>query len=258
LKRLPLLDLLCREYPQQERERLFALIMCRKVIVDGGRIANPKELVRIDATISFAEDEFVSRGGKKLDHALTSWGIDVSAKSFIDAGASTGGFTHCLLSHGAERVYSVDVGYNQLSYLLRTDPRVVVMEQTNIMHVKDLVALVDAAVADLSFRSISGAASHIIGQTKEKWLIALIKPQFELQQDDPTFDGVIKDDAVIITVLMRVFSQLAEEGIGISKFIASPILGAKGNREYLALLEGSGADTMDLDEFSHLIKHLIK
>ncbi len=257
MKRLPLLDLLCREYPDDERERLFALIMCRKVIVDGGRIANPKELVRVDAQITLADEQFVSRGGKKLEHALSCWKIDVEGKSFIDAGASTGGFSHCLISHGAKRVYSVDVGYNQLSYQLRTDSRIVVMEQTNIMHVNDLDPQPDAAVADLSFRSISGAASHILGQTKERWLIALIKPQFELQQDDPTFDGVIKDDSVISLVLLRVFSQLQEEGIFISKFIASPILGTKGNREYLALLKDTDSDALDLEEFSHIIKALI-
>ncbi len=256
MKRIPLLDLLCSRYPDQERERLMARIMCRDVMVDGGRIANPKEKVRLDAEVAFLDEAFVSRGGRKLEHALDVFGVAVDGKVFIDAGASTGGFTHCLLSRGAGMVYAVDVGYNQLAYQLRTDSRVVVMEQTNIMHVSGLEPVPDAAVADLSFRSISGAASHILSQVTEQWMIALIKPQFELQQEIPSFDGVIRDTSVVSRVLLKTFTQLSEEGVGVAGITESPILGTKGNREYLALLKPSGAQTLSAAGFSQHITSL--
>lgn len=219
-----------------ERERLLALVLCRDVLVNGGRITDPRELVSFDDVIDIREGGYVSRGGIKLQHALDTWRVDVKDKVFIDAGASTGGFTHCLLDYGARRVYSVDVGYNQLSYQLRRDPRVVVMEQTNIMAVEDLDPAPHAAVADLSFRSIGGAAPHILSQTTEHWLIALIKPQFELQHELPTFDGVVRDAAVQRTILKKVSTALYEEGVGVERITASPIPGKKGNREFLALL----------------------
>ncbi len=236
MKRLSLLDLLCRRYPERDRERLLALILCRDVIVDGGRIVDPRESVSFDAHIEIHEDSFVSRGGVKLQYALDLWNVTIQDKVFIDAGSSTGGFTDCLLQHGAKHIYAVDVGYNQLAYQLRRDDRVTVMEQTNIMHVSGLDPMPDAAVADLSFRSIGGAASHIIEQTQEGWMIALIKPQFELQHEIISFDGVIRDTSVVEKTMLKVFSILQDEGVGMERFVSSPIRGAKGNREYLAML----------------------
>ncbi|MCF7940964.1 MAG: TlyA family RNA methyltransferase [Spirochaetia bacterium] len=233
-RRRALLQLLCERYPDIERERLLAMIMCRDVAVDGGRITDPRLPVAVDALIELHEGGYVSRGGIKLQHAIRTWDLEIRGNVFLDAGASTGGFTDALLQHGARAVYAVDVGYNQLAYSLRSDRRVTSMEQTNIMHVDGLEPAPAAAVADLSFRSISGAASHILGMCTLGWMVALIKPQFELNHELTEFDGVIRDPEDVQRVMMKVFAQLKEEGVGVVSCIRSPIRGAKGNVEYLA------------------------
>ncbi len=237
MKTLPLLELLVRRYPDIPRDSLYRNILCREVVVDGGRITNPRESVRDNTFVEIVQEPYVSRGGVKLEYALDSWGITAEGKVFLDAGASSGGFTDCLLSNGALKVFAVDVGYNQLDYRLRTDPRVAVMEKTNIMQVQALDPIPDAAAADLSFRSISGAARKILSLTREKWLIALIKPQFELEYPPADFTGVITDEHLLRNVLQRTVIKLQQEHAGVVKLLQSPIPGRKGNREFLALIE---------------------
>ena len=236
MKSQPLLELLAEKYPNIPKERLYSYILCREVSVNGGRIANPKELVSKTAELEIVQDTYVSRGGVKLKHALQEWGISPAGKIMIDAGSSTGGFTDCLLQEGAHRIYSVDVGYNQLDYKLRKHPKVVVMERTNIMEVGELDPRPHAAVADLSFRSIRGAAGKILSLTRESWMIALIKPQFEIDTYVQDFNGVVSNDELLLEILTVTCTELAEEGAGVVRIAASPILGRKGNREFLALI----------------------
>ena len=235
-KSLPLLELLFKKYPDIPKERLYSYILCREVSVNGGRIANPKERVPITAVLEIVRDKYVSRGGVKLNHALLEWGISPAEKIMIDAGSSTGGFTDCLLQEGALRVYAVDVGYNQLDYSLRTHPKVVVMERTNIMEIGELDPRPHAAVADLSFRSIRGAAEKILSLTREAWMIALIKPQFEIDSYIQDFNGIVSNNELLFEILTATCSELSEEGAGVVRIVASPILGRKGNREFLALI----------------------
>jgi 23S rRNA (cytidine1920-2'-O)/16S rRNA (cytidine1409-2'-O)-methyltransferase len=236
MKSLPLLELLTKNYPDIPKERLYSYILCREVSVNGGRIANPKERVPLSAVLKIVRDTYVSRGGVKLKHALLKWGISPAEKVMVDAGSSTGGFTDCLLQEGALKVYAVDVGYNQIDYSLRTHPKVIVMEKTNIMEVGELDPRPHAAVADLSFRSIRGAAEKILSLTREAWMIALIKPQFEIDTYVEDFNGVVTNDELLLEILIATCTELDEEGAGVVRLAASPVLGRKGNREFLALI----------------------
>jgi 23S rRNA (cytidine1920-2'-O)/16S rRNA (cytidine1409-2'-O)-methyltransferase len=231
-----LLELLTEKYPDIPKERLYSYILCREVSVNGGRIINPKERIPVNASLEIVRNTYVSRGGVKLKHALLEWGISPDGKVMIDAGSSTGGFTDCLLQEGALKVYAVDVGYNQLDYSLRTHSKVVVMERTNIMAVDELDPRPHAAVADLSFRSIRGAAEKILSLTREAWMIALIKPQFEIDSYVQDFNGVVSDDELLLEILTATCTELDDEGAGVVCIAASPILGRKGNREFLALI----------------------
>ncbi|MDA3835741.1 MAG: TlyA family RNA methyltransferase, partial [Spirochaetales bacterium] len=169
------------------------------------------------------------------------WDICAEGKIFLDAGASTGGFTDCLLQHGAAHVFSVDVGWNQLNYKLRSNPKVTVMEKTNIMLVDQLDPVPYAAVADLSFRSLTGAANHLLSLTAKPLLVALIKPQFETNRELTEFNGVVESTAVRHAIVKKTLHLLKEEGVAVSRLTASPILGRKGNREYFALLTRPGS-----------------
>ncbi|HZJ88137.1 MAG TPA: TlyA family RNA methyltransferase [Sphaerochaeta sp.] len=235
---LMLVHALRAAYPAYSHDELTAFIVCRRVLVDGEVVTDPKRSVARTATLTITlEQPYVSRGGEKLASALSAFAVPVESLIFLDAGASTGGFTDCLLRHGAHQVHAVDVGYNQLDYRLRSDERVVVHERTNIMHLSELDPQPDAAVCDLSFRSIRKAASHILSLCKSgAYLIALIKPQFEISQEEPTFDGVIRDEALLKEVLEAVLTDLITEGLGVHDLMESPITGAKGNTEYLVLL----------------------
>ena len=171
----------------------------------------------------------------------------------LDAGSSTGGFTDCLLQNGAKAVHSVDVGFNLLDFKIRNDSRVVVHEKQNIMTLakEDLVPAPRAAVADLSFRSIKGAASHILDLVGDTWLIALIKPQFEVPKWQENFFGVIEDPDLMKQTLTNVYENLQQDGVGILRATVSPIKGHKGNTEFLALLEkkSEGKDYLSCEEF---------
>lgn len=240
-----LLQALRQRFTDQSSDQLTAKVVCRKVRVDGEVVTDPKQPIAKDAQIEIDEEEqYVSRGGYKLEGALAAFSLDVRDLTLLDAGSSTGGFTDCLLRSGAAVVHAVDVGYNQLDYRLRTDDRVIVHERTNIMDVSELSPQPDAAVCDLSFRSIVGAASHILSLCKEgAFLVALIKPQFETPKGMAGFDGVIREREVLTHVIDDVLAALIEEGVGIVALAKSPITGAKGNIELFALLQRTqGAD----------------
>ena len=192
------------------------------------------------------EKRFVSRGGVKLEYALLRCGFSVEGKVVLDAGASTGGFTDCVLQHGAVHVHAVDVGTNQLAYPLRMDPRVTVHEKTNIMTAAPFEPVPDVAVADISFRSLRRAAARILDFTSESRALVLAKPQFEWPKSDTSFNGVLTNPSDIRKVLFELSEDLSAEDVRLTDVIASPLTGRKGNREFFLLVErGSPVNVSD-------------
>jgi 23S rRNA (cytidine1920-2'-O)/16S rRNA (cytidine1409-2'-O)-methyltransferase len=226
----------------QSRHRAQGLILAGEVLVDGKRLVKAGTLVSEDAVIKIAGKEipYVSRGGVKLEAALGEFEIDVTGWKCLDVGASTGGFTDCLLQHGAAHVTAVDVGYGQLNWKLRSDPRVKVIERTNIRHLGTgaMGELVDLACIDVSFISLKIVIPAVLKFLKRPGLIVcLIKPQFEVGKGLVAKGGVVRDPGLhqaVIEDLTKAFSALGLQQLGI---IPSPILGPKGNQEYLAYLK---------------------
>ncbi len=223
------------------RQRARALIMAGKVMA-GGRICDkPGTPVPVDAAIEVRGEEiaYVSRGGLKLAAALDALALRIEDWTCLDVGASTGGFTDCLLQHGAGRVYAVDVGYGQLAWKLRMDPRVVVIERTNIRHLDDaaLPEPVDLVTIDTSFislRIVVPAALRFLRPGGK--VLALIKPQFEVGRGQVGKGGVVRDPALHRTVIEDLCAFFTGLGLTVDGVLPSPILGPKGNREFLVAL----------------------
>lgn len=196
---------------------------------------------------------FVSRGGEKLDGALDAFGIDVAGMRALDAGASTGGFTHCLLERGALSVVAVDVAYGQLAWTLRNDPRVVVLERTNVRALEPAAigGPVDLTVADLAFISLRTVATALVSCTKDAGsLVLMVKPQFELARHEVPRGGVVADPELWREACRRVARAYGEQGCGLRAAVASGLTGPKGNREFfLHLLTGApgGGDDALID-----------
>ena len=226
------------------RERAKAAVMSGAVCVNGNRAVKPGLQVDDGAVIDVrAADEYVSRGGQKLEKAIESFGVSPEGKVCIDCGASTGGFTDCLLRHGAKLVYAVDVGYGQLAWSIRTDSRVITMERTNIRYVTPemLDTVPELAVADLSFISLKLVLPVLSGLIAEKGeALCLIKPQFEAGRERVGSKGVVRDRETHRDVLNE-FSQNAEKsGFSLKGLTFSPVKGPKGNIEFLGWLCRSG------------------
>jgi 23S rRNA (cytidine1920-2'-O)/16S rRNA (cytidine1409-2'-O)-methyltransferase len=227
------------------RQRGQALIMAGKVLVDGVVVDKPGTSVSIDADISVKgrDQAYVSRGGLKLAGALESLKISVQDLVCLDIGASTGGFTDCLLQHGAAKVYAVDVGYGQLAWRLRQDDRVVVIERTNIryMPADRIPEAADLATIDVSFISLRLVVPAVLKFLKSGGqILALIKPQFEVGRAKVGKGGVVKDAALresVIKGLIEFFHQL---GLTCGPVVASCVLGPKGNQEYILPLMMQG------------------
>ncbi len=215
-----------------------ALIMAGKVVVAGKPVIKPGTLVNKEAAITILKPPpFVSRGGVKLDYALNHFQLDVSDKVVTDIGASTGGFTDCLLKRGASRVYAIDVGYGQLDYRLRQDSRVVVMERVNARYPIPLPEKVALATLDLSFISVEKIIPSVAKLLKDSGhLLVLIKPQFEARRPEVGKGGVIKQPIVHARVLGRFIAWVTGYGFRLGGLVASPILGAAGNKEFFVLL----------------------
>ncbi|MFP4509292.1 MAG: TlyA family RNA methyltransferase [Spirochaetaceae bacterium] len=241
-KQRALLDRMADVYPEAERERLMAAVVCGDIRVNGEKCRNPKARVPADAVIEWVPRRPVGRGYDKLGTAIDAFAVDCRDKIIIDAGSSTGGFTQRLLAEDARRVYAVDVGNNQLAWQIRDDTRVVVMERTNILHLSrhDFPEPPDFSVCDLSFRSLRHAAAHIAGLTAQRRVIALAKPQFEGASGD-TFDGVV-DDADGKTLIDALVSHLEEEGLTCRGRVPSALRGRKGNLEYFLDLVKTGRE----------------
>ena len=216
-----------------------SLIMAGEVVVEGKATIKPGTLVDEEAVITVREPPpFVSRGGIKLEYALGQFQLDVSAKIVVDIGASTGGFTDCLLKRGASRVYAVDVGYGQLDYRLRQDSRVVVMERVNARYSIPLPEKVDLATMDLSFISVKKVIPSVAELLKDEgYLLVLIKPQFEARREEVGKRGVIKEPLVHATVLGRFIAWMVEHNLRLKGLVESPIRGSSGNREFFVLLQ---------------------
>ena len=223
----------------ESREQAQVLIMEGMVFSPAGRVLKPSSLFPNDTDFEVkGRLPFVSRGGVKLAHALDTWGVSVDGLSVLDVGASTGGFTDCLLQRGAARVCALDVGHGQLAYRIRTDPRVTVMEKVNARHPFEVPYPADLAVMDVSFISLTMVLPEISKNVKPgSPILTLVKPQFEAKREDVGRGGVIKDPKVHAQVLGRVINWAVDAGFRLRNICPSPILGDAGNREFFMLLE---------------------
>jgi 23S rRNA (cytidine1920-2'-O)/16S rRNA (cytidine1409-2'-O)-methyltransferase len=224
----------------QSRDAAIRMILAGKVKSNGAIVDKPSRVIPIDAVIEIigASQPFVSRGGEKLEEALDSGSIDPRGLICLDVGCSTGGFTDCLLQRGAARVYAVDVGYGQFDWRLRQDPRVVLIERTNIRHMpaSAIPEPVDLAVIDVSFISLTKVLPPITRFLHvPARVIALIKPQFEVGKGQVGRGGVVRDDAQRAEAAQRVVRFAEDMGLWTIGIVASPIKGKKGNQEILAI-----------------------
>ena len=236
----------------ESRERAKTTIMSGLVYVNGQKADKPGMPVDPEAKIEVRGDAlpFVSRGGYKLDKALKVFPVDPKGKTCIDCGASTGGFTDVLLQHGAQKVYSVDVGYGQLAWKLRTDERVVNLERTNLRYItkEQIPELLDLAVMDVSFISIRlvlPAVKELLKPGAD--YICLIKPQFEAGREEVGKKGVVRDPAVHEQVVCGILDFAASIGFSVMGLDFSPIKGPEGNIEYICWLKNGEYPAAELD-----------
>ena len=237
----------------ETREKAKTTLMAGLVLVNGQKIDKAGTMVKEDAELRVLGDAlpFVSRGGLKLEKAMETFGISMEGKVAADIGASTGGFTDCALQRGAAKVFAIDVGYGQLAWKLRSDPRVVNMERTNIRYVRpeDIGELLDFASIDVAFISLTKVlepAKALLKDTGE--IVALIKPQFEAGRGNVGKKGVVRDPEVHRSVIRAVITYSREIGFFPVGLTFSPIKGPEGNIEYLVHLVQSGESSALTEE----------
>jgi 23S rRNA (cytidine1920-2'-O)/16S rRNA (cytidine1409-2'-O)-methyltransferase len=236
----------------ESRAKAQAMVMAGVVLVDDQRINKPSELIHPNAQVRIKGGDdptsrYVGRGGLKLEAALREFAIDVHGLSCLDVGASTGGFTDCLLQHGAGKVVALDVGHNQIDWRLRNDERVEVREGVNARNLQpeDFESSFDLAVMDVSFISATKILPAIVPLlTDSARLIILIKPQFEVGRGEVGKGGIVRDPEKHARVVEEVNRAANELGLRVRKVIESPIRGAEGNVEFLALYEKTGIETV--------------
>ncbi|HWY59550.1 MAG TPA: TlyA family RNA methyltransferase [Terriglobales bacterium] len=227
------------------RERAQSLILAGKVLVDGQKIEKAGTAVDPDVDIRLLGEDlkYVGRGGLKLEKALEHWRIDVNGKICVDVGASTGGFTDCLLQHGASQVIAVDTGHGQIDFRLRQDARVRLLEKTNARYLSkgELGEAVDFVAMDVSFISatlvipavIAAAFSNSAAERRGQQMVVLVKPQFEVGREQVGKGGIVRDRAAHAAAVKKVRLALMSQNCTHTDVIESPILGAEGNREFL-------------------------
>jgi 23S rRNA (cytidine1920-2'-O)/16S rRNA (cytidine1409-2'-O)-methyltransferase len=260
------LDILMVERSLAESRSLAQrLIMAGQVRVNGQVVFKPATAISNDSTLELdSGPRFVSRGGEKLEAALSAWPVDVTGEVCADVGSSTGGFTDCLLQHGAAKVYTIDVGKGILHWKLRSNPRVVVMEGTNARYIESLPEPVNLVTIDASFISLKVLLpvvrkwaflslppnlQNFGGKSEGGNAITLIKPQFEAgRKETAKGEGVIRDPHVHRRVLEEVLTFAQENGLVLRGLIRSPVLGPKGNVEFLAWLNTTGTREASLQE----------
>ena len=238
----------------ESRQKAQAVIMAGQVYVDGQKVDKAGAPVAPDAAIEIHGKtlKYVSRGGLKLEKAMAAFPIDLNGAVCADIGASTGGFTDCMLQNGAEKVYAVDVGYGQLAWKLRSDPRVVCLERTNARYLthEQVPDALDFASVDVSFISLKLILPPLNGLLKDGGHAAcLVKPQFEAGREKVGKKGVVRDPAVHLEVLEHFLDHAGDAGFIVLGLTYSPIRGPEGNIEYLGFLQ-KGAETtaaFDLD-----------
>lgn len=241
----------------KSRELARAFVIEGKVFVNGIKIVKPGTLVDVNSVISIESEKmpYVSRGGLKLESVLEYFNVDVNDKVIMDIGSSTGGFTDCVLKRGARKVFCIDVGYGQLDWSLRNNPRVFLMERTNARYLDEIIAKrfaekgkkgieelidknIDIIVIDVSFISITKILPSIAGFLKQNGLtIALVKPQFEVGKGEVGKGGIVRDEEKRMRVVKEVLESLKKIGLETSGIFQSPIKGQKGNIEYFLLLK---------------------
>ena len=227
------------------RERAQALILAGKVLVSGQKIEKAGTGVDAEADIRLLGEglKYVGRGGLKLERALAHWHIEVVDKVCLDVGASTGGFTDCLLQHGAARVIAVDTGHGQIDFRLRQDPRVRLLEKTNARYLTrgQVGEVVDLVVMDVSFISATLVLPAVIAaafpdsaiERRGRQMVVLVKPQFEVGREQVGKGGIVRDEAAQLSAVEKVRHALVAQHCTHTEVIESPILGAEGNREFL-------------------------
>lgn len=244
------------------REKAKSAIMAGEVLVEGERVNKSGQRIKVESNISVIKKEtaFVSRGGEKLEKVLKVFNVNVKGKRVIDVGASTGGFTDCLLKYGAEKVYCIDVGYGQLAWKLQRDSRVVVIDRTNIRYLTadKFDDLFDLATIDVSFISLDKVLPAVYNLIKEKGeVVALIKPQFEAGREFIQRGGVVKKKEVHQMVIEKVGEKAQKIGFGIQGITFSPLKKTSGNIEYLiCLVKNSGKDKMN--NLPQIIEEVVK
>ena len=223
----------------ESREQAQRLIMEGLVFSPAGRVLKPGNALPDTTPLEVrGRLPYVSRGGLKLAHALDAFSLTVAGQVALDVGASTGGFTDCLLQRGAERIYAVDVGYGQLHHRLRQDPRVVCLERVNARYPLELPQRVDLITLDVSFISLTLVVPPALPHLQAgSHLVALVKPQFEAGRNDVGRGGVIRDPKVHAKVLGRMVVWSVEQGLRVRNLCPSPVLGDAGNREFFLLLQ---------------------
>lgn len=243
-------------FPSREKARSAIMTGC--VLVKGQKEMKAGTMISEDAAIEIIGKDlpYVSRGGLKLEKAIDVYHLDFHDKIVLDIGASTGGFTDCSLQKGASRVYSVDVGYGQLAWSLRSDDRVVVLEKTNARYLtkEQVPEQVDFIVIDVSFISQKKLIPNLIQFMREDAaFVTLIKPQFEAGREKVGKKGVVRDPIVHEEVIADLVSFFNQEGLGVEALTFSPIKGPEGNREYLTILK-KGTKTVSSDDIAELVK----
>ena len=224
------------------REKAKASIMAGIILVDGQISDKAGNLIDEDSQITIKENicPYVSRGGLKLEKSVKTWGLDLSQNVCMDIGASTGGFTDCMLQNGATKVYAVDVGYGQLDYKLRCNPKVINMEKCNIRYIdKTSIDPLDFISIDVSFISLKlvfPVAAQLLKQSGK--IVCLVKPQFEAGREQVGKKGIVRDKKVHIQVIENVVKYAIESGLNPAGLTYSPVKGAKGNIEYLLYIDG--------------------
>lgn len=219
------------------RERAKAMIMEGKVLVNGAPVAKAGSIIDKDASISLKTGDipYVSRGGLKLKAALEYFNINLEGLVAMDVGCSTGGFTDCMLQRGARKVYCIDVGYGQLAWSLRNDPRVMLMERTNIRHLEKgrIPDAVDVVTVDVSFISLKKVIPKVLEFISENGnILALVKPQFEVGKGEVGKGGIVRDEGKRLLSVKGVREFAENEGLRTEGVFESPVAGQKGNREY--------------------------
>ncbi len=246
-------------FPSRERAR--SAIMAGIVFIDNSKEDKPGTRFNEDCDIRIKENinPYVSRGGLKLEKAVKNFQLDLKGKTAIDIGASTGGFTDCMLKNGAAKVFAIDVGYGQLAWELRNDPRVICKERTNIRYVKpeDLESPADFASIDVSFISLKKVlpvAKSLLAEQGS--IVSLIKPQFEAGRDKVGKHGVVRNPQVHADVIREIISFAVENGLIIKGLSFSPIKGPEGNIEYLLYLSKTG-EGMEKEEYEKAISDIV-